>query len=337
VWRGGLAWAGPDELLCSQPESVAGAQTATSSRITLLHVPSGRTRPLLSSPANIPKLDILGPGRLLLEAGSLRQNLREIPLRSSGPGERWLTHGNGADRQPIYAPDGEWIAFSSNRSGNLDIWANRTGQFEVWLAAADGSGARQVTRDGVAVENPVATPDGRWFVYASANPSSRGIMKIRPDGSGSTLLVPGNMFEPEVSPDGRYVAFVADVGSERATLRVARMADGSRVPFEVPGPRLNPGGGIDEGRCRWLRDGRGLAYSDRARDGSYAVYVQEFAPGAGARGSRRRLTGLEPGLDAESLGVSPDGVFLTVSFREQLFDLMVAEGVPGIEGARRAP
>ena len=366
VWRGGLAWAGNARLLCAQPESVVGQQTGTSSRLVLFEPRSGRTLPLLWSAVNILSLDVLGPGRLVLGSRALRQHLREMPLRpGKGRGERWLTRGNGADRQPIYARDGEWIAFGSNRSGNLDVWAlsrqsgavrrltddpgqdsdpafmpdgrllwssNRSGVFEIWLAAADGSGARQVTQDGVDAENPVPTPDGRWIVYASANPRTRGIMKIRPDGSEPTLVVPGNnLIEPEVSPDGRHVAIVADQGSAVGALRVARLGDGKRV-FEVP---LNPwisGGGIDQGRSRWLPDGQALAYIDQARDGSYGVYVQEFAPGVDTHARRRRLGALEPDLAAESLGISPDGAFITISYREQLFDLMLADGLREVPG-----
>jgi Tol biopolymer transport system component len=193
-----------------------------------------------------------------------------------------------------------------------------------------------VTRDGVDAENPVPSPDGLWIVYASANPRTRGIMRVRPDGSGAELVVPGNnLIEPEVSPDGRHVAFVADQGSAQGALRVVRVGDGTRV-FEVP---LNPwiaGGGIDQGRSRWLPDGRALAYIDQARDGSYAVYVQDFAPGADTYARRRRLAALEPDLSAESLGISPDGGFVTISYREQLFDLMLAEGIPDVS-ARSQP
>ena len=53
--------------------------------------------------------------------------------------------------------------------------------------------------------------------------------------------------------------------------------------------------------------------------------------------ARRRLGVSEPWLEAESLAVSPNGLSLTVSFREQFFDLMLAEGVPGLERARRKP
>jgi TolB protein len=371
LWAGSLAWATTEEVICTEPESVVAQQSGSSSRILLLNVLSGSTRPLLWSPGNITRLDLLGPGRLVLEGRLLRQNLREIPLRpSAGLRERRLTHGSGADRQPVYTRDGDWIAFSSNRSGNLDLWAlsvrsgdvrrltddpaqdsdpaftpdgqllwssNRSGRFEIWMAAADGAGARQITHDGVDAENPAATPDGEWIVYASANPRSRGIMKIRTNGTDATSLVRGNLILPELSPDGRYVAFVADEGSERAALRVARVADGQAVPFEIPLPPWNPGGAIDQGRCRWLPDGRALAHIARDRDGAYAVYVQQFEPGKDTRRTRRRLGVSEPWLEAESLAISPNGLSLTVSYREQFFDLMLAEGVPGLERARRKP
>ncbi len=117
-----------------------------------------------------------------------------------------LTTSIGFDRQPVYSPDGRRLLFSSNRSGNIDLWlfdrdtkelrqvtddpahdwdpafspdgrqilwsSNRGGNMEIWISAADGSGARQVTRDGKDAENPTMTPDGRWIVYASANDGS---------------------------------------------------------------------------------------------------------------------------------------------------------------------
>jgi hypothetical protein len=79
---------------------------------------------------------------------------------------------------------------------------------------------------------------------------------------------------------------------------------------------------------------RALAFILREPRGSYGVYRQDFAPRVDTSRTRGRLTTSEPDVDAESLGVSPDGSSLTVSFREQLFDLMLAEGVAGLERAR---
>ena len=365
VWRGGIAWAGPSSLVCAQPESVVGQQTGNGSRIVSLDVASGRARPLLWSPVSLNRLDRLAPSQLVLETGSLRQSLRELPLGAgAAPHERWMTQGNSADRQPVYSPDGEWIAFSSNRSGNLDLWAvsrrtgavrrltddpaqdsdpgfmpdgrllfssNRGGRFEVWIAAADGSGPRQVTSDGVDAENPVATPAGEWIVYASANPRSRGLVKVRPDGTGAALVVRGNLIEPEVSPDGRHVAFVEDHGTPRAALRVARLADGARVPFEVAFPDPDPTRSVDQGRSRWMPGGRALAFIARESERGYAVFTQAFAPGDDTRRTRRRIGSADPDLVAESLGISPDGARVTISYRQQASDLMVAEGIEGLD------
>lgn len=67
------------------------------------------------------------------------------------------------------------------------------------------------------------------------------------------------------------------------------------------------------------------------RDGdSYGVYLQELGPGGG----RRLLAELGPDLQAESLALSPDGTSLAVSYREELHDLMLAEGIDAL-GTRR--
>lgn len=353
-----LAWAGPNRIAYSQPDSVLGWVTGTSSRIAVVEASTGTSRSAFSSPTSVASFDVSSSGRLVFAAGSFRTALQEIDLGTTVVGRRWLTRGDSSDRQPRYDPDGEWVAFSSNRGGNLDLWTvsrrsgafrrltndpaldwdpaydpdgkllwstNRSGHFEIWRAEADGTGSRQVSRDGVDAENPAATPDGAWILYVSGNPTSRGIVRMRPDGSQPTLLVPGTVFLPEVSPDGRYVAFM-DLSGERRALRVARVADGAPVGLLLPLPLTDPAADPDVGRCRWFPDGRSLAVIARRSDGTFAVERHVFAPDA-AEKVTPILLAFEPNFAAESLGISPDGTHLTVAYWDHSSNLMLAENV----------
>src|SRR5262249_15308902 len=178
------AWSGSGDLVYSRSESVVSNVTSSAGLVSRQNARSGRMETLFWSPTNSDVLDILGAGRLVFDGRSLRQNLRELSLSagSEAPSRgHWLTQGNSTDRQPVHSPDGEWVAFSSNRSGNLDLWevstktnavrrltddeaedwdpaftrdgkklvwsSNRTGAFEIWIAESDGNGARQLTKD----------------------------------------------------------------------------------------------------------------------------------------------------------------------------------------------
>jgi len=360
-------WAkGATELIYSRSESVAGSLTASTARVFRQNIRTNAARMILWSPINSVTLDILAPGRLVFDAGSPRENLREVSLGGKTPGAeyQWLTRGNSTDRQPAYSPDGEWVAFSSDRTGNLDLWAvstksgalrrlthdaaedwdpgfmpdgrllwssNRTGHFEIWIAGADGSGAKQLTRDGVGAQNPTATPDGVWIVYGSGNPAHAGVWKIRPDGSQARRLVAGTIVIPEVSPDGRYVAYVINRRTPLATVRVATVADGRDIPFAIRVGSQGRGGSIfTAGRSRWIPDGKTIAFTGQDQAGLFGVFVQDFVPGEDTTHTRRALVGFDRETAAESFGISPDGSRVTLAGWEQLFSIMVAEGVPGV-------
>ncbi len=365
-------WVAADELVYSRSESVAGALTASAARVVRQSIRSPTTRMILWTPINSGTLDLLAPGRLVFDGGSLRENLLQIP-QPEGPAadeRRWLTRGNSTDRQPVYSPDGEWVVFSSDRSINLDLWAvstrsgairrltrdaaddwdpgflpdgkilwssNRSGVFEIWIAEADGSGARQLTRDGLSAQNPTTTPDGKWIVYASGNPAHRGIWKIRPDGSGATRLVAGTVVIPEVSPDGQYVSYLINRRTPLASIRVATVEDGRDVQFSIAvGSHGRGGSTLTTGRTRWTRDGKGIAYIGQNDSGQYGVYVQDFVPGRDTTASRRPLAGFDAEIATESFAISPDGKRLTTAGWEQLSSILIAEGVGGVSPPRRS-
>jgi len=355
VWLGSgstLAYFKSDNYALTSTNSMSG-------RVIVQDVSSGAARTVQWLPSMAPGLDVLRPGTLVVGAITSRQNLKEVGFEkaSAGVSSRWLTRGNSIDRQPTPSPDGQWVLFSSTRSGNLDLWklsretgalrritedpeedwdpaftrdgqnilwsSNRSGHFEIYMSAADGTGARQVTRDGLDAENPTATPDGAWIVYNSGNPANPGIWKVRMDGSEATRLVPGNWSTPDVSPDGKYVAFRA-AGVLRA-LHVARISDGVQViaPMELPGDSFNA-------RPRWMPDGQALCFIGQNEKGLRGIYVQRFEPGKDTTGTRRPVAGFLPDVWPESLAVSPDGSSLMYSVDDTLESLLLAEGVDGI-------
>jgi Tol biopolymer transport system component len=316
-------------------------------------------------------VDIAGPGRAALSLHPLQGHLAEINLGPSPASVRWITRGsNTQDRQPWYADD-ERIVFTSNREGQLDLWevathsgalrrltdhpgedwdprvardgrlfwsAKRGSGFEIWTARPDGSEPHQVTRGGYGAENPDISPDGRFVVFTAGEPERRGIWRAHTDGGEAVRLLAGQVGLPEISPDGRHLLYCLFT-PPRAVLRVVRLADGSAVPFEIPiGESASPTGrgaaplnSVIRGRARWHPDGRSIAFLDVDAVGRTGIFVQRFEPGRDTSGTRRLLAGPDVDADAESFAFSPDGRRITVSYRRRGSDVVMLDGLAGID------
>ncbi|WP_432799483.1 TolB family protein [Poriferisphaera sp. WC338] len=73
-----------------------------------------------------------------------------------------LTDDPADDRMPAFSPDGQYVAFTSNRSGNYDIY----------IMNADGGPARQLTHTSTDDIHPSFSPDGSQLVYSSYGSAS---------------------------------------------------------------------------------------------------------------------------------------------------------------------
>ncbi len=163
-----------------------------------------------------------GPdGRLasvIAERDGAKLKLRIHLTDAGGIGGRIVTNGP-SDRSPALSPDGSLLAFVAQDAGGLDSVALLD------LTRPDAT-ARPIARG----KDPIFTPDGRTIVYSARVRSGWRLFKVRPDGTGRLPIgVPLNdqtdELQPSVSPDGRFVVYVAE-SKQRQTLRVRRF-DGS--------------------------------------------------------------------------------------------------------------
>jgi Tol biopolymer transport system component len=95
----------------------------------------------------------------------------------------------------------------------------RPSKMELWVAQADGSGAKQITSNGAANFGPYFTPDGKRIIYSSNVLDPRGrefdLFVLNKDGSGEPeRITTAPAFDgfPMFSPDGKWLVW----GSNRS-------------------------------------------------------------------------------------------------------------------------
>ena len=123
---------------------------------------------------------------------------------TGGPG-RLITGAGGApptmmEGAAAWAPDGARLVYHAAPDG------------ELYVIAADGSHAQQLTRGLPAILTPAWSPDGRRIAFAAARDQNTDIYAMNSDGSAVTRLTDAPQFDvgPAWSGDGRRILFASD-------------------------------------------------------------------------------------------------------------------------------
>jgi dipeptidyl aminopeptidase/acylaminoacyl peptidase len=231
--------------------------------------------------------------------------------------------------QPAFSPDGTRVAFTVREA------FSRPGEgvsSRIWIAAADGSGARQATRGPRADTSPRWSPDGRSLAFLSdRDHAGRAALQLLDDGAGEARPVgtlDGSAEDVRFSADGStLLVLAADPGSDRAGAdsatrieagdgdpRVTRPAEHWRRLYTIDvatGETVRVG---PEGVNIWEFDWAGgdvtaVVSDDPSESGWYRARLVAIAL---ATGSARTIH--EPAMQIAYPTLSPDGG--TVAFVE---------------------
>lgn len=194
----------------------------------------------------------------------------------SGSGAENLTNHPANDRYPSWSPDGEWIAFLSNR----DAPADRPDKLDVYVMHISGSQLTRLTNDpNITYEGPISWQlDGGWLGLIGhnwADPERARFVYLVPtgtalsDGSGARPLglTAGAQGPVRFSPGDLYLSY-RQPGPNGSEIMLYDRSFGRFVPvtrYDLFQLGLHPG---SDGAYGWSGEGRRLIYMARGEDGA---------------------------------------------------------------------
>lgn len=227
-------------------------------------------------------LDVSPDGKTI--AFDLLGDIYVLPVE--GGEARSINSGLAWSMQPRFSPDGTEIAFISDAGGGDNIW----------IMKADGSDARQLTKEDFRLlNNPYWSPNGDYLAarkhFTTARSLGTGEIWIyhRNGGGGVAVVERPNeahqkeLGEPAFSPDGRYLyysldqtpgssfVYAQDSNGEVFAIRRHDLETGENIVFVT-----GAGGAL---RPAPSPDGKYLAFVRRIR-GNSALFLKDLVSGA---------------------------------------------------------
>ena len=206
---------------------------------------------------------------------------------------RKLTDNRSFNLFPRWSPDGQWVAYTSYRTGVPNIY----------LRNVSTGAEKEVVRFGGSKAPGGFSPDGVWLYAGVSQAGNSDIYRVRVVGGTMEKVADGWGLEvsPSPSPDSRRIAFVSDRGgSPQVYVKTIGAAGETRISNGT-GYATSPS---------WSPTGDRIAYT--ARSGGRFVVVTVAPDGSGVR-----QVASAPDGDCEDPSFSPDGRSLVYTYRKR--------------------
>ena len=299
------------------------------------------TQPVTSSPARrlAPQLAVLA---LAIVALAVTGYFAFSGTRSGTSGapatfNMQITNAPGQEVSPSISPDGKWVVYASDSSGNLDIYLQSIGgqtpinltknspvqddepafspdgDHIAFYSARDGGGILIMGRTGESPRrltnfghSPSWSPDGKEIVFASrvttnpmGGPGASELWIVKIESRETRRLLERDGLQPAWSPNGRFIAYWGMVQSANAhrNLWVIPAGGGQPIAITEDAP-------IDWSPA-WAPNSRHL-YFESDRGGSMGIWRIGIDPDTGHHVGDPEPISI-PALSVAGLSVSADG------------------------------
>jgi Tol biopolymer transport system component len=163
----------------------------------------------------------------------------------------------GPEFDGAWSPDGEWVVYrDSTRGINKDD--------EIYIARADGSKARNLTKNTANDWGPDWSPDGTTIAFNSDREHGPGLTGwlVSPDGSNLRRIGVDVWVEyPSFSPDGSAIAFMGADGDDYDIFTADLRTGTVKQLTDSPG---------SDGWPAWSPDGSTIAFTSVRDDCAFA-------------------------------------------------------------------
>jgi dipeptidyl aminopeptidase/acylaminoacyl peptidase len=252
----------------------------------------------------------------------------------AGGETRQLTSAKKSSTSAAWSPDGKWIAFLSDRPAQIS--GSPADKKQLYVIAADGGEAQQLTKSETDASAFEWAPDSRRIAFAAADPEPKSLKDRKekygeysvvhadyqmthlwtlqlPDATANTALeakrlTEGNAFSVGSfawSPDATRIAFNAQrdpdlISGFSNNIYVLTIADKAvKKVVDTAGPDTNP---------RWSPDGKKIAYQTAAGS-KYYFYANSRIAVVPAEGGTPEIVTASFDEDPNLIDWGPDGIY----------------------------